>query len=95
MVTKHNDEHKVLRAVISPLAVMASGGTLLIPVMIGNAGLEAKDHVDARRIAQNCGGNPKSDARIAAEVAGSAAMGLATQGLQIGPVGDVAQKTRR
>lgn len=89
-----NDEIKTLRMIGSPLAVIASGGTLLIPVLLGNAGLETADHLDARKIAQNCGGQPKSDERIAAEVAGSAAISVVAQGTQIGPLADTAQKTQ-
>ena len=90
-----NDDYKVVRMIASPLAVIASGGTLLIPVLVGNAGMETKDHLDARRIAQNCGGKPKSDERIAAEVAGSAAVSLVAQGTQFGTLADTAQNAQR
>ena len=92
---KPNDDYKVVRMIASPLAVIASGGTLLIPVLVGNAGMETKDHLDARRIAQNCGGEAKSDERIAAEVVGSTAVSLVAQGVQFGPVGDAAQNAQR
>ena len=95
MAARDNDDHRIVRGVISPVAVIASGGVLLIPVLVGNATMETKDHLDARRIAQNCGGVPKSDGHIAGEVAGSAALSVITQGLQIGPAGEVAQNARR
>lgn len=71
---------KTTRMVASPVLLFLSGG-LLLPVVAANAGLDTVDHVDAAKMAENCGGVSKSNAEIAGEVAAGAAVGFATSGL--------------
>jgi len=76
--TRIHDELKLLRMVVSPVAVVLSGGTLLPAVIATNAGLDAADRVDASRMGVHCGGAGKSVGEIAQGVVGGAALGIVT-----------------
>jgi hypothetical protein len=71
---------KRARTVASPVLLFLSGG-LLVPVVAANAGLDTVDHVDAAKIAENCGAQAQTNAEIATDVALGAAVGVATSGL--------------
>ena len=71
---------KRARTVASPVLLFLSGG-LLVPVVAANAGLDTVDHVDAAKIAENCGAQAQTNAEIATDVALGTAVGVATSGL--------------
>lgn len=75
----HRDIKKV-RTIASPVLLFVSGG-LLLPVLAANAGLDTVDHVDAAKMADNCGAQSQTNAEIAADVALGTAVGVATSGL--------------
>lgn len=75
--TRIHDEIKLMRTLISPVAVMISGG-LLLPVVVANVSLDTADRLDASRMEVHCGGQGKSGVDIAQGVVGGAAFGLAT-----------------
>jgi hypothetical protein len=75
-------EIKNTRMVVSPVLLFFSGG-LLLPVVAANAGLDTADQVDAAKIAENCGGKPKTNDQIASDVAVGAAVGVATSTLTV------------
>jgi len=75
----HRDIKKV-RTIASPVLLFLSGG-LLVPVVAANAGLDTVDHVDAAKIAENCGAQAQSNSEIVTDVALGAAAGVATSGL--------------
>jgi hypothetical protein len=71
---------KTARTIASPVLLFFSGG-LLLPVVAANAGLDTVDHVDAAKMAENCGGTPQTKAEMATDVAVGAAVGVAASGL--------------
>lgn len=73
-----HDEIKLARVVVSPIAVIMSGGLLLPAVFAANVGLDTVDRVDASRMDIHCGGQGQSPIQIAEGVAKGAAFGLAT-----------------
>lgn len=75
----HRDLKKA-RTIASPVVLFLSGG-LLLPVVAANAGLDTVDHVDAAKMAENCGGTPQTKAEMATDVAVGAAVGVATSGM--------------
>lgn len=78
------DELKLARIVASPVAILLSGGTLLLPVLATNAGLETLDHMEASSISVSCGGPETSTEDLAMEVLKGAAIGLTTSTLNVG-----------
>ena len=81
---------KSARTIASPVLLFLSGG-LLIPVVAANAGFDTVDHIDAAKIAENCGGNPQSHSAMATDVAISAAVGVAASGLNVGHLAGAAK----
>jgi len=75
-------ELKTTRMVASPILLFFSGG-LLLPVVAANAGFDTVDQVDAAKLAENCGGKPKTNSAIASDVAVGAAVGVATSTLTV------------
>jgi hypothetical protein len=75
----HRDIKKV-RTIASPVLLYLSGG-LMLPLVAANAGFDTVDHVDAARMAENCGARAQSNSEIATDVALGAAVGVATSGL--------------
>ena len=75
----HRDIKKV-RTIASPVLLFVSGG-LLLPVLAANAGLDTVDHIDAAKMADNCGAQSQTNAEIATDVALGTAVGVATSGL--------------
>lgn len=73
-----HDDVKLVRTIVSPLAVIMSGGLLLPAVFAANVGLDTVDRVDASRMEIHCGGEGQSPVQIAGAVAKGAAFGLAT-----------------
>ena len=73
-----HDGLKLGRSVVSPVAVVLSGGMLLPAVFAANVGLDTVDRVDASKIEVVCGGEGKSAEQIATGVVQGAAFGLAT-----------------
>lgn len=73
-----HDDIKLVRTVVSPVAVIMSGGLLLPAVFAANVGLDTVDRVDASRMEIHCGGQGQSPIEIAQGVAKGAAFGLAT-----------------
>ena len=73
-----HDGLKLVRSVVSPVAVVLSGGMLLPAVFAANVGLDTVDRVDASKIEVVCGGEGKSAEQIATGVVQGAAFGLAT-----------------
>ena len=86
------DDMKLARIVASPVAILLSGGTLLLPVLATNAGLETLDHMEASSISVSCGGPETSTEDMAMEVLKGAAIGLTTGTLNVdGAVGAVSK----
>ena len=73
-----HDGLKLVRSVVSPVAVVLSGGMLLPAVFAANVGLDTVDRVDASKMEVVCGGEGKSAEQIATGVVKGAAFGLAT-----------------
>ena len=73
-----HDGLKLVRSVVSPVAVLLSGGMLLPAVFAANVGLDTVDRVDASKMEVVCGGEGKSAEQIATGVVQGAAFGLAT-----------------
>ena len=85
-----HDGLKLVRSVVSPVAVVLSGGAeqprdlqlsggMLLPaVFAANVGLDTVDRVDASKMEVVCGGEGKSAEQIATGVVKGAAFGLAT-----------------
>ena len=73
-----HDEIKIVRTLVSPVAVVLSGGLLLPAVFVANVGLDTVDRVDASKMELACGGEGKTASEIALGVAKGAAFGLAT-----------------
>jgi hypothetical protein len=86
------DELKLARIVASPVAILLSGGTLLLPVLATNAGLETLDHMEASSISVSCGGPETSTEDMAMEVLKGAAIGLTTSTLNVGGAAGAASK---
>lgn len=76
--TRVHDELKLLRTLLSPIAVAVSGGMLLPAVVVANVSFDTADRVDASRMELHCGGEGKTAVDIAQGVVGGAALGLAT-----------------
>lgn len=79
--TRIHDELKLIRTLISPVAVALSGGMLLPAVVVANVSLDTADRLDASRMEVHCGGEGKTSIDIAQGVVGGAAFGLATGGV--------------
>jgi hypothetical protein len=73
-----HDDVKIVRTVVSPIALLLSAGTLLPAVFAANVGLDTADRVDASRMEVHCGGKGYTPGEIATGVAKGAAFGLAT-----------------
>ena len=63
-----HDNIKQSRVMASPVAVLLSGGSLLLPVLAVNAGLDTVDHLEASDISVYCGGPETPNGEIAKEV---------------------------
>ena len=90
--TKVYDDMKLARIVASPVAILLSGGSLLLPVLATNAGLETLDHMEASSISVSCGGPETSTEDMAMEVLKGAAIGLTTSTLNVGGAAGAASK---
>lgn len=86
------DDMKLARIVASPVAILLSGGSLLLPVLATNAGLETLDHMEASSISVSCGGPETSTEDMAMEVLKGAAIGLTTSTLNVGGAAGAASK---
>ena len=86
------DDMKLARIVASPVAILLSGGSLLLPVLATNAGLETLDHMEASSISVSCGGPETSIEDMAMEVLKGAAIGLTTSTLNVGGAAGAASK---
>lgn len=86
------DDMKLARIVASPVAILLSGGSLLLPVLATNAGLETLDHMEASSISVSCGGPETSSEDMAMEVLKGAAIGLTTSTLNVGGAAGAASK---
>ena len=86
------DDMKLARIVASPVAILLSGGSLLLPVLATNAGLETLDHIEASSISVSCGGPETSTEDMAMEVLKGAAIGLTTSTLNVGGAAGAASK---
>lgn len=86
------DDMKLARIVASPVAILLSGGSLLLPVLATNAGLETLDHMEASSISVSCGGPETSTEDMAMEVLKGAAIGLTTSTLNVGGAAGTASK---
>ena len=86
------DDMKLARIVASPVAILLSGGSLLLPVLATNAGLETLDHMEASSISVSCGGPETSTEDMAMEVLKGAAIGLTTSTLNVGGAASAASK---
>lgn len=75
--TEVHEDIKLIRTLVSPVAVALSGGLLLPAVFAANVGMDTVDRVDASRMEQHCGGKGKSSNEIAQGVATGAAISLA------------------
>ncbi len=74
----HRDAREI-SMVASPLLVVLSG-SLLLPVVAANAGLDYVDRVDASNMATRCGGRGEQADYIAREVTAGAALNAVTGG---------------
>jgi hypothetical protein len=73
-----HDDLKIARTVVSPIALVLSGGLLLPAVFAANVGLDTADRIDASRMEKHCGGKGETPGQIATGVVKGAAFGLAT-----------------
>ena len=73
-----HDNIKQSRVLASPVAVLLSGGTLFLPVLAVNAGLDAVDHLEASDISVYCGGPETPNRDIAKEVLMGVGFGIGT-----------------
>ncbi len=70
------DSIKQARVLASPLALLLSGGTLFLPVLAVNAGLDTVDHLEASDISVYCGGPETPNREIAKEVLKGVGLGI-------------------
>ncbi len=63
-----HDTIKQTRVIASPVALLLSGGSLFVPMLAVNAGLDAVDQLEASDISVFCGGPEISNTEIAKEV---------------------------
>ncbi len=63
-----HDNIKQTRVMASPVAVLLSGGSLFVPMLVVNAGLDTVDHLEASDISVYCGGPETPNREIAKEV---------------------------
>jgi hypothetical protein len=63
-----HDNIKQSRVIASPVAVLLSGGTLFLPMLAVNAGLDTADHLEASDISVYCGGPETPNDEIAKDV---------------------------
>ncbi len=89
---KVQDELKLARLLASPVAIVLSGGALLLPVLATNAGMETLDHMEASSISVSCGGPETPAEDMAMDVLKGAAIGLTTGTLNVGGVASAAAK---
>lgn len=75
------DELKWGRSIASPALILLSGGTLFLPVLASNMGLDTADNIQASNISVACGGKSKSNEEIATNILSGAAVGLVSQGI--------------
>jgi len=70
------------RIITTPILLMVSGGTLLIPVISANAGLDVQDRLNASKIAEKCNikNEIKSGKDIAYDVVKGVTLGIITSG---------------
>ena len=66
--TEIHDNFKLMRSLLSPVAMVLSGGTLFPAVVVANAGFDTADRVDASRMDERCGGKAHAPIRIAEDV---------------------------
>jgi hypothetical protein len=76
--TEIHDDFKLLRSLLSPVAVVLSGGTLFPAVVVANAGFDTADRVDASRMDERCGGQAHAPIRIAEDVVRGVTIDLLT-----------------
>jgi hypothetical protein len=62
------------RKITTPILLVVSGGTLLIPIISANAGLDAHDRVNASKLAEKC--NIKNEIKSGKDIAYDVAKGL-------------------
>lgn len=87
---KVQDDLKLARIVATPVAILLSGGALLLPILATNAGMETLDHMEASSISVSCGGPETPAEDIAMDVLKGAAIGLTTSTLNVGGVASAA-----
>ena len=80
-----HDNIKQSRVIASPVAVLLSGGSLLLPVLAVNAGLDTVDHLEASDISVYCGGPETPNVEIAKDVLMGVGFGLGVGGAKAVP----------
>jgi len=70
------------RIITTPILLMVSGGTLLIPVISANAGLDTQDRLNASKLAEKCNikNEIKSGKEIVYDVVKGVTLGIITSG---------------
>jgi len=70
------------RIITTPILLMVSGGTLLIPVISANAGLDTQDRLNASKLAEKCDikNEIKSGKEIVYDVVKGVTLGIITSG---------------
>jgi len=70
------------RIITTPILLMVSGGTLLIPVISANAGLGTQDRLNASKLAEKCNikNEIKSGKEIVYDVVKGVTLGIITSG---------------
>lgn len=71
-----HDDIKQTRIFASPAVLLLSGGSLFLPVMAINAGLDTADHLEASDMSVSCGGPETPNGDIAKEVLLGVGFGL-------------------
>jgi uncharacterized protein YceK len=71
-----HDDIKQTRIIASPAVVLLSGGSLFLPMMAINAGLDTADHLEASDMSVSCGGPETANGDIAKEVLLGVGFGL-------------------
>ncbi len=71
-----HDSIKHTRALASPLVLLLSGGSMFVPLLAVNAGLDTVDHLEASDISVYCGGPETPNREIAKEVIKGVGFGI-------------------
>lgn len=79
-----HEDIKLARTVASPIAVIATGGLLAIPMIVANGGSDVADNIHSSDVLATCSDRNKSNLEIAADSTTNIGLSIATGGLAPG-----------